>query len=293
MKKNTYLVCDTKPLLVGTQWRGSEGFSWVGLSGKHQALRLQLPDSLTVAEQRSPDLELIHRRQHYGDHTEIIEAFPDSWFLFFRSEGERATQVRSGTEFHDIGQGMALFLPPFALVHWKIQPGHYQWQAYRSRSPLPECLRTKAFRFPCPTRLTYEESDPLIQFVLSKLSVSQPVRVEQTNSVLARILKDRIDQTFRENLSLTELGRQIQSSSSNLSHCFHRCYGLSPVLYRNHLRLQQAVLELALDGKNVTETCYACGFEDFSRFYRNFRGYFGVKPSDFLRSSAFRSTSPF
>ena len=54
--------------------------------------------------------------------------------------------------------------------------------------------------------------------------------------------------------------------------------GLSPVEYRNNLRLQSAKLKLESGEYNVSETAEACGFSNLSFFIRLYKKTYGCTP---------------
>ena len=35
---------------------------------------------------------------------------------------------------------------------------------------------------------------------------------------------------------------------------------------------------MILDGKNATQACYDCGFNDYTNFYRAFKAEYGISP---------------
>ncbi len=249
--------------------------------------KLVEPDSLTLAEVTGADIEVVTRFQRFEQSKEVIESFPDSWFFFFHSECTTPVRIRVGTETGPqsltIGDGTGLLLPPYALVHWQLPPGMLMWQAYRARRPLPSALAGTPLCIPWKIEEQSESlmlsAEKLMDTLMTLLPSGQVAEVAHSSSLLARQLKEQIELNYRESVRLEELCRHLRTSLSNASHAFSKCFGLSPIAYRNQLRLHQAVLLMAIDDHAVTDACYESGFEDFSRFYRNFRTHLGVKPS--------------
>ena len=81
---------------------------------------------------------------------------------------------------------------------------------------------------------------------------------------------------FQEVISLTNL--------SNAAFCryFKRMTGMTFTEYLNQYRINQAK-QLLLQDYSVTETCYACGFENLSYFNKSFRRLVGENPLGFKK----------
>ena len=63
---------------------------------------------------------------------------------------------------------------------------------------------------------------------------------------------------------------------------FKKATGSTFINFLNQYRISQAK-RLLLSGKNVSETCYECGFESLSYFNRTFKKVTAENPSDFKR----------
>jgi len=61
---------------------------------------------------------------------------------------------------------------------------------------------------------------------------------------------------------------------------------LTFVQFVNHYRIDKAK-KLLMNGKNVTEACYDCGFESLSYFNRVFKNVTGQNPQTFKKKHMF------
>jgi AraC-like DNA-binding protein len=59
-------------------------------------------------------------------------------------------------------------------------------------------------------------------------------------------------------------------------------FEVSPSVYIQQTRLQQAKLLLEHDKMNVSEVAYAVGFDSLAYFSKVFKKYYGVNPSSFI-----------
>jgi len=78
--------------------------------------------------------------------------------------------------------------------------------------------------------------------------------------------------------SRQEIGRQSALSKFHMCRIFKRATGMTIQTYLNELRVNRACRMLSDGTKNVTETCFECGFENLSYFIQVFRKKVGMAP---------------
>ncbi len=100
--------------------------------------------------------------------------------------------------------------------------------------------------------------------------------VEKQSKLVAEILS-YIDRNYRENLTLDSLADSFFVSKYHLSHEFSKEVGIGVYRYILLKRLTIAK-QMILDGKNATQVCYDCGFNDYTNFYRAFKAEYGISP---------------
>lgn len=91
-------------------------------------------------------------------------------------------------------------------------------------------------------------------------------------------IRDRLDAEFAEELSVSDLARSVGMSMFHFSRVFTELTGLPPHRYLLRARLD-AARSMLQQGRSVTETCYACGFNNLSHFSRSFARRYGGLPS--------------
>lgn len=91
-----------------------------------------------------------------------------------------------------------------------------------------------------------------------------------------------LEEHYDEDTPLEELAAMSSTCVSNLEKIFKRSFGLSPVAYRNHLRVQHAK-QLLLNGARVAETATKVGFANEFYFSRVFKNQTGQTPGEFAR----------
>lgn len=91
-------------------------------------------------------------------------------------------------------------------------------------------------------------------------------------------IRERLDCEFAEDLSVSELASSVGMSMFHFARIFAELVGMPPHRYLLKVRLSSA-RSMLLQGRSVTETCYACGFRNLSHFTRSFARRYGFPPS--------------
>lgn len=91
-------------------------------------------------------------------------------------------------------------------------------------------------------------------------------------------IRERLDREFAEDFSVSDLARSVGMSPFHFTRVFTELVGTPPHRYRLRARFEAARL-MILQGRGVTETCYACGFGNLSHFSRGFARLYGDAPS--------------
>ena len=123
---------------------------------------------------------------------------------------------------------------------------------------------------------------------LSKLKQSIYKNQGQIDAVIA--VKNYIDNHYETDLNLESLSKTQFISKFHLLRLFKKYYGLTPKQYLTDKRIAQAKKHLQ-NGMNVTETCFAVGFESLGSFSVLFKNKTGKSPHAFRKEQLSRSNS--
>jgi len=111
-----------------------------------------------------------------------------------------------------------------------------------------------------------------------------PVKNQYTHKDHMRLktIYQFIDSNYQEKMSIREIAGLVRLSDASFCRYFKKMTKLTFTTFVNHYRIEQAKKLLLLD-KNVTETCYLCGFESLSYFNRIFKKVIGKNPQAFKK----------
>ena len=91
-----------------------------------------------------------------------------------------------------------------------------------------------------------------------------------------------IDEHYQRKIEIQEIAKMSNFSDAAFCRYFKKMTKLTFTEFLNHYRINQAKRLLMLD-KNVSETCFECGFESLSYFNRTFKKITGENPLAFKK----------
>lgn len=92
-----------------------------------------------------------------------------------------------------------------------------------------------------------------------------------------------LEQTYLQNLPVQRFADVCHMSVNTFRRLFHKQFGISPVKYRNRLRINRARVLLTEETITVADVIYACGFENIGYFCRCYRAMTGETPNETKR----------
>jgi AraC-like DNA-binding protein len=83
------------------------------------------------------------------------------------------------------------------------------------------------------------------------------------------------------NISLDELSRANNYSTSRFSNLFKQKTGYAPIDYFIQMKMQKACQQLDFSDKSIKDVAYTLGFDDPYYFSRRFRKIIGISPNKY------------
>ena len=115
----------------------------------------------------------------------------------------------------------------------------------------------------------------------------EAVGVPRRDPVLARRLRELLDERIVEGVALAEAGGTLSAHPAHLVRAFSGAYGIAPHQYLTARRVDLA-RRLLLDGRPPGEVAAAAGFYDQAHLTRHFRKLVGVAPGRYARRFSVR-----
>jgi AraC-like DNA-binding protein len=121
--------------------------------------------------------------------------------------------------------------------------------------------------------------------LLRHLGAPEPAVRDRPDHEVADDLRDLLDSSLDERLTLHEAGRLLHTSTSHLVRCFTRSFGISPHRYVVGRRIDLARQRL-LAGEPTADVATAVGFHDQAHLTRHFRRHVGTTPGAYRALAA-------
>jgi AraC-like DNA-binding protein len=96
--------------------------------------------------------------------------------------------------------------------------------------------------------------------------------------------KKIIDNHFNENLSILDISNSLKTSHPVMTRLFKKAFALTPLEYRNKLRIFEAQKLFLINPGKVNKTSKLTGFNDQTTFYRHFKNSTLISPKMFSKN---------
>ncbi len=216
-----------------------------------------------------------------------IEAHGPAWLfgILHLREG-KVRYLRGGPESEVGDRNWGVFLPPFSLAQVQLDGRagiELEVDGLWSVAVLPAGLPKVAVIISLLPDFSFSRSVAEVVAYLNRTSTHhRPIEYPRTASPLSRKAKEWIDRNFQRNATLKPLPQELKTSGPQLSRAFKKDFGLSPLAYRNHLRVTTAVFRLLLGDSSILQISGDVRFGDAGRFYK------AVKKTTELTPGAYR-----
>lgn len=104
------------------------------------------------------------------------------------------------------------------------------------------------------------------------------IEVNTNASILSIRAKRMIDENYADYPSIARIAERLKVSHAHLSRQFKRDFQMAPSEYLHHLRTADATFRLSL-GQEIIDISYEVGYNDLSRFYKQFKKQTATSPA--------------
>ena len=117
--------------------------------------------------------------------------------------------------------------------------------------------------------------------IMAEVSRRRVKSLERTPPRWLRDARDLLHSNYGETLTLAKIASAVGVHPIHLARVFRRFYGCSVGEYLRRLRVENALLQLAVPDKSLTEIASMVGFADQAHFTRVFKDQTGLTPAQF------------
>jgi len=195
--------------------------------------------------------------------------FPRAWLLEVnRVDSGRYGYMSDGREVFARSGRFAAFYPQFAVISPVIKRAKGTCSGIASTTVFP-WLPDAAVIFETDFDREFTSAADVEQLLTSGRAL-QRIDVNTAPTRLAADGKRMIDDNFLIYPSIAKIAGRLGVSPEHLSREFKRNYTVTPSSYLHQLRVAEATSRLAA-GEPIVEIAMDVGYNDLSRFYKQFR----------------------
>lgn len=92
-----------------------------------------------------------------------------------------------------------------------------------------------------------------------------------------------LENNYLSDITVSELAAMCNTCESNFRRLFRKYKQMSPITYKNYLKIQKACDLLNTGEYSVTEAAYAVKINDISYFHKLFSRFIGMTPKQFIK----------
>ncbi len=224
---------------------------------------------------------IILRRHRYQEEKIVLDIHSKFWSLGYGDFPENSIFFWSNKKWNEVKGQILLYLSPFSIIKWKIRKGSLKWIYLLSQTSVDKATQIES-KIISPFESHFlpliKSSSTLLSFIENQLGTNPNLR---SKNHVEGLLKKSIQKRFMISENIKSLVKE-NHNYSYVSRQFKKSYDISPVRYRNQLRLIQASHELLFSDESILEIANKIGLNDSKFFYSQFKTILGANPSKFL-----------
>lgn len=227
------------------------------------------------------DVACFFKDRVFSSHTIINQSYLNFWmFVRFANIQPKSLKIIIEDRYAEPCGNISIFMPAASFFVWMAAPGRYRYEAYMGAVAMEETYMQSPLLFSHDAGDQINSSADIINLI--KKNADYEVRTVRPRSYVADKTKLFLEKNFTEDLSFTEISKELNIPVSTMTHGFKGYYGIAPTQYRSMIRSYQALYHIQ-NGMSVTEAGYMAGFGSKSQFHDHFKRHLRVSPSSFAR----------
>lgn len=233
----------------------------------------------------SEHITIFQRTHLWPQNSREIDVFGRYWSLAWLHFPDDQVALHRLGEKNYLNGPLALFIPPFSVIDTEIKGGEIYWQAMISDLPLDDSFPSQATIYERAAHQPIPQSlEEIKKFFLDhQRSAGRSYVVEKVEIVsgVAENVRQFINKNFEEEFSISKISEILGYNHAVIDRAFKKAYGLSPINYRNKMRVLDSIHKLVLGKLNISDIGYDVGFSTPGNFAKQFKKIMKLPPSEF------------
>lgn len=248
-------------------------------------------------------------RRSFFETTHYFDASKGSVHSTFVAIVEGTLSVNSGTAKLKLGAGDLLYIPEgihYSAV-WEGAPHVEYFTLNVVSNSYDSTISSSGFALQKISELSNFETIDTVKEIFSLMQTEERVKkiealglyylfyakafpllktaeAPKYSPILSKAL-EYIENNYRNNFSISDLSCICFVSESRLHHIFTEKLGITPIKYRNQIRVERAAHDLRSTAASIDEISCAHGFNSPTYFRETFKEYTGLTPTEYRRIS--------
>lgn len=236
---------------------------------------------------------IVFQERRFCSHGEVFEC-SGPYLVTGYLEFDPARMTLAGKKLPSTpGQRRFLWLlPPWAIFRYRAEHLRMRSQVhiFRTEASSNLCGTVAPMLAPVAKHMALPRTPQALDAWLSQFSRTTPCYQEADFSWMTRNLKLAIEAHSRETKSISDLAQLLGFNPTVMGRHFKRDLGLTPKQYQTRLRIIDSIDQM-LKGLTPTDAGFLAGFNDLSRFYKQFKQTTHHAPGQYIAESKNAKTS--
>lgn len=186
--------------------------------------------------------------------------------------------LSNGEPIRPAGRRFGIYYPPFTIINGCVKDMKGSLAGIGAVGEPPSGLPSVPSIFDTTFEGELSSTGQAVEIVRAASGI-QSIEFNPNPSLLSIKAKKIIDENYRIYPSIARIAARLGVSHEHTTRGFKRDYGMSPSAYLHQLRVAEATHKLTL-GEEIVDISMDVGYNDLSRFYKQFRKATKTSPGD-------------
>lgn len=237
----------------------------------------------SMVNNHTPEILLMSRKQSYKKNQKQIDAYGEHWMIAFADLQPGQVSIRNGKTYLPLVGPCGILIGSYSVIELLFQKTKINWYAISSlKKDLSQEFQRKVILFKWDGEIP-KNFDTIFKSI-KKMESKTEIEMQCYSSAVAAKTKNFIDTNFSDILLIQRIAEKLKYSRTVMTREFTKAYGLSPVEYRQKIRVYRAVRVLS-SGASVTTAISESGFSSQTQFFHQFKKHLGTQPFNYKYSS--------